>query len=135
MVLVQSFLPADFPARIAICQWLLHILVHTPQLLVLILSTDEANFSRIAIRSLHNKHISTEENQHEIFEDRFQKQSSLNVWVGIVGNWQLHYLMTVFISRRLAGELYRNFLKQLFDAPSHFSVVAREFLTGTYGDC
>lgn len=148
---VQALLPADFPPRIEFCQWLLHTLVLIPQLLSVILFTDEANFSRNAIRNFHNNHVWAEENPHEILEDRFQHQFSLNVWVGIVGDWLIG---PVFLPARLTGEVYRNFLEHTLPefledvplatrnemwfmhdgAPAHFSIVARHFLTTTYGD-
>ncbi|KAJ8936957.1 hypothetical protein NQ318_015618, partial [Aromia moschata] len=40
---------------------------------------------RNGIKNFHNNHLWCDENPHEIFEDRFQHQFSLNVWIGIVG--------------------------------------------------
>lgn len=148
---VQALIPTDFPPRIAFCQWLLTTLVQIPQLLTLILFTDEANFSRNAIRNFHNNHVWADENPHEVIEDRFQHQFSLNVWVGIVGDCLIG---PIFLPERLTGDVYRNFLEQTLPlfledvplairhamwfmhdgAPAHFSLVAREFLTLTYGD-
>ncbi|KMQ92230.1 hypothetical protein RF55_7819 [Lasius niger] len=101
--------------------------------------------------NFHNKHSWAEENPHEVCEDRFQHQFSLNVWVGIVGDWLIG---PVFLPRRLTAEAYRNFLEHSLPAlleeiplatrnviwfmhdgaPEHFSVVAREFLNATYPD-
>lgn len=92
-----------------------------------------------------------DENPHEICEDRFQHQFSLNVWVGIVGGYLTG---PVFLPARLTREMYRNFLEETLPeflqdvplatriamwfmhdrAPPHFSLVARDFLTATYGD-
>ena len=148
---VQALLPADFAPRIAFCQWILHTLVAIPQLLTLILFTDEASFSRNAIRNFHNSHVWADENPHEVCEDRFQHQFSLNIWVGIVGDCLIG---PIILPARLTGEVYRNFLEETLPqsledvplatrramwfmhdgAPAHFSVVARQFLTATYGD-
>lgn len=148
---VQALLPTDFPPRIAFCQWLLQKMVQIPQFLMLILFTDEANFSRNAIRNFHNNHVWCDENPHEIVEDRFQHQFSLNVWLGIVGDCLIG---PVFLPGRLTGEVYRNFLENTLPgfledvplairdamwymhdgAPAHFSQVARDFLTQAYGN-
>jgi len=148
---VQALLPDDFLPRITFCQWVLHTLVRIPQLLTLILFTDEANFSRDAIMNFHNNHVWAEDNHHVVHEGRFQHQFSLNVWVGIIGDVLIG---PVFLPARLTGEVYRNFLEQTLPplledvplatrhamwfmhdgAPAHFSVLARQFLTATYGD-
>ena len=148
---VQALLPTDFPPRIEFCQWLLQKMVEIPQLLMLILFTDEASFSRNAIRNYHNNHLWCDENPHAIFEDRFQHQFSLNVWIGIVADCLIG---PVFLPARLTGEIYRHFLEHTLPgflenvplalrhamwfmhdgAPAHFSRVAREFLTQTYGN-
>ncbi|EFN63884.1 hypothetical protein EAG_08086, partial [Camponotus floridanus] len=106
---VQALLPNDFHVRIAFCQWFLQTLVQIPQLLSLILFTDEASFSRNAIRNFHNNHVWAEENPHEVCEDRFQHQFSLNVWIGIVGDWLIG---PIFLPERLTGTVYRNFLEE-----------------------
>lgn len=148
---VQALLPADFPPRIALCQWILQTLLLIPQFLTQIMFTDEASFSRNAIRNFHNNHVWADENPHEVLEDRFQHQFSLNVWLGIVGEYLIG---PVFLPARLTGEVYRNFLEETLPdflddvplatriamwfmhdgAPPHFSLVARHFLTATYGD-
>lgn len=148
---VQALLPDDFLPRIAFCEWLLYKMIQIPQLLMLILFTDEASFSRNAIRNFHNNHLWCDENPHAIFEDRFQHQFSINVWIGIVGDCLIG---PVFLPGRLTGEVYRNFLEHTLPgfleevplairnamwfmhdgAPAHFSRVAREFLTQTYGN-
>lgn len=146
---VQALLPDDYFSRITFCQCFLQKLAEIPQLLKLILFTDEANFSRDAIRNFHNNHVWAKENPHEIREDRFQHQFSLNVWVGIVGDFLIG---PVFIPERLTGNVYCNFLKHTLPdlledvplatrnamwfmhdgAPAHFSRIARELLSKIY---
>lgn len=148
---VQALLDRDFSPRIAFCQWLQQSISKNSQLLSLILFTDEASFSKNAIMNFHNNHVWAEENPHEICEDRFQYQFSLNVWVGIVGDFLIG---PVILPGTLTAEVYRNFLDdrlpELLEdiplamrkvmwfmhdgAPAHFSRVARESLNATYHD-
>jgi len=84
---VQALLPRDFPLRINFCQWFLQKIAENPLFDAEILFTDEANFSRNAIRNFHNNHFWSEENPHAIMETHHQEQFSVNVWAGIVGNY------------------------------------------------
>lgn len=147
---VQALLPADFPQRVVYCAWLLQQLVVSPIFLFRILFTDEACFSRNSIMNFHNNHLWCEENPHAIVENNYQHQFSVNIWVGIVGDFLIG---PHFLPPRLNGQEYRHFLEfvlpELLEevplagreamwfmhdgAPPHFSIVAREFLDATYG--
>lgn len=146
---VQALLPDDFPRRVALCRWMQESIGHNPRFLAQILFTDEANFSRDAIMNFHNNHIWIDENPHAVSESRHQHQFSLNVWVGIVGDFLIG---PFFLPGRLTGEIYRRFLEEdlptlleevpiqlrqqmLFmhdGAPAHFSLVARQYLDVAY---
>lgn len=148
---VQALLPRDFPLRINFCRWFLQCLIQNPLFQNQILFTDEASFSRNAIRNFHNNHLWSEENPHAIQESHFQEQFSLNVWAGILGDYLIG---PFFLPGRLNGERYRHFLEEdlpilLADvphrlrnemwfmhdgAPAHFSIQAREFLDRTFNN-
>lgn len=148
---VQTLLPRDFPSRLNFCRWFLDKIRQNAYFDTEIMFTDEANFSRTAIRNFHNNHYWAEENPHLIEESHHQNQFSLNVWIGIIGN----YLIGPFIlPNRLNGPAYRQFLEEelpllledvpllvrnrmwfMHDgAPAHFSVEAREFLNNTFNN-
>jgi hypothetical protein len=84
---VQALLPRDFHPRLMFCRWLIHTMAHNNNFLPNILFTDEANFSRDAIMNFHNDHFWADENPHVIRESHFQQQFSLNVWIGIIGDY------------------------------------------------
>lgn len=146
---VQALLPRDFPQRIVFSQWLLNVLALNPQFLTSILFTDEANFSREAIRNFHNNHVWAEDNPHAMVVCNFQNQFSLNVWVGVVGDCLIG---PYFLPARLNGQEYLNFLEEhLVDlledvpidvrlhmwlmhdgAPAHFSLLVRQHLDMVY---
>ena len=146
---VQALLPADFPQRLAMCQWFQHKITQNPRFLESVLFTDEANFSREAIINFHNNHVWAEENPHTIVQGNYQQKFSLNVWAGIVGNYLIG---PYFLPDRLTGQSYRHFLEEelpmlledvpyqirnemwfLHDGcPAHFSLLAREFLNQEY---
>lgn len=148
---VQSLLPRDFPLRINFCQWFLEMVAQNPLFDSEIMFTDEANFSRNAIRNFHNNHIWAEENPHAIVECNHQQQFSVNVWAAILGNYLIG---PFFLPARLNGHTYRRFLEEnlpilleevpivirdrmwlLHDgAPAHFSVEARNYLNRRFNN-
>jgi hypothetical protein len=148
---VQALLPRDFPQRLTFCRWILQKIAQNPQYIAEVLFTDEANFSRNAIMNFHNKHLWCDENPHVIIETHFQYQFSLNVWVGIVGDFLIG---PVFLPMKLDGASYRRFLEDelpllledvplmlrnrmwfMHDgAPAHFSLAARQFLNRTFAN-
>ena len=84
---VRVLLLRDFPPGEHFCQWVLQRAAENPQFLSQVLWTDEANCSRNAIQNFHNNHVWAEANPHAITEDHYQHQFSLNVWVGIIGDF------------------------------------------------
>lgn len=99
--------------------------------------------------NFHNNHLWAEENPHGIVETHFQKQFSLNVWVGIIDE---HLIVPFFLPGRLDGHSYRHFLEHelhllLEDVPlllrnrmwymhngasAHFSLLARQYSHEAY---
>lgn len=148
---VQALLPRDFPLRVNFCRWFLERIAHNPLFDREIMFTDEANFSRNAIRNFHNNHIWADENPHAVVEFNHQEQFSVNVWVGIVDNYLIG---PFFLPERLNGHNYRRFLEEdlpilleevpilirnrmwfMHDgAPAHFSVTAREYLNHAFNN-
>lgn len=146
---VQALLPRDFPLRTNFCQWFLRKLAVDPLFGSKILFTDESAFSKNSIRNFHNKHFWAEENPHKIKETHYQDQFSVNVWIGIIGDYLIG---PFFLPERLNGESYRRFLEDILPilledvpiftrsvmwfmhdgAPAHFSVQARNYLNQNY---
>jgi hypothetical protein len=93
---VQHLKPED-PRRIAFCQWLLQKIDEEPNFLSIILTTDEAGFTRDGVFNSHNTHIWSEENPHKIRERGFQQRFSINVWAGKIANRLIrpHVLETI----------------------------------------
>jgi hypothetical protein len=54
---VQHLKPEDPPRRIAFCQWLLQKIDEEPNFLSIVLTTDEAGFTRDGVFNSHNTHI------------------------------------------------------------------------------
>jgi hypothetical protein len=79
-----------------------------PNFLSIVLTTDEAGFTRDGVFNAHNTHIWSEENLHQIRERGFQQRFSINMWAGIIGNRLigLHVLPP-----HLNGEEYLIFLQ------------------------
>lgn len=91
---LQALISLDFSSTYCVLSMFLQTLVQIPELLALILSTDEAKFLK-KLKNVHNNHVWTEENPHEVREDRFQHLFSLNVWwVGILDGWLLYFFST-----------------------------------------
>jgi hypothetical protein len=61
---VQHLKPEDPPRRIAFCQWLLQKIDEEPNFLSIVLTRDEAGFTRDGVFNSHNTHIWSEENPH-----------------------------------------------------------------------
>jgi hypothetical protein len=61
---VQHLKPEGPPRRIAFCQWLLQKIDEEHNFLSIVLTTDEAGFTRDGVFNSHNTHIWSEENPH-----------------------------------------------------------------------
>jgi hypothetical protein len=107
---VQDLKPEDPPRRIAFCQWRLQKIDEEPNFLSIVLTTDEAEFTRDGVFNSHNTHIWSEENPHQIRERGFQQRFSINVWAGtsIIGN---RLIRPHILPPHLNGEGYLNFLQ------------------------
>ena len=57
-----------------------------PELLSVILFTDEASFTRDGINNARNVHTWSHENPHETRVTNFQRRFSVNVWCDLLGN-------------------------------------------------
>lgn len=148
---VQALLPRDFPLRVALCRFIQNKLVQNPRFLSQVLFTDEACFSRNSIINFHNNHVWADNNPHAVIENHFQEQFSVNVWIGVIGDFLIG---PHFLPGRLTGEQYRQFIEHVLPelledvpleqrrsmwfmhdgAPPHFSLVARQYLDENYTD-
>ena len=72
--------PGDSAVRLEFCRWLYTIC----QLLPLILSTDEATFTRNGIDNTRNSHRWSHENPRGTVETNFQSRFSISVWCGMI---------------------------------------------------
>lgn len=146
---VQELLPPDFGSRMHFSQTLQEFVAADPAFHTKILFTDEARFTRRGITNLHNNHVYAEENPHAVQERHFQREFSINVWMGIIDN---HLIGPFRLPDRLDGESYLNFLREnmpllvedlplilrrdmffMHDgAPPHFARHVREFLNQHY---
>ena len=76
---VQHLEPSDHAQRFDLCQW---ITAH-PELLSVILFTDEASYTRDGINNSRNVHTLSHENPHETRVINFQRRFSVHVWCGV----------------------------------------------------
>ena len=65
---------------------LYHWIKAYPELLSVILFTDEAFFTRDGINNSRNLHTWSDDNPHETSITNFQRRFSVNVWCGVLGN-------------------------------------------------
>jgi len=101
---VQHLEPGDHDQRMDLCRW---ITAH-PELLSVILFTDEASFTQDGINNSWNVHMWSHENPHETHVTNFQRRFSVNVWCGVLGN----RLIGPFVfHNNLTGNTYEAFLR------------------------
>jgi len=102
--MVQHLEPGDHAQRFDLCQW---ITAH-PELLNVILFTDEASFTQDDINNSRNVHTWSDENPHETRVTHFQRRFSVNLWCGVLGN----RLIGPFVfDNNLTGNTYEAFLR------------------------
>jgi len=102
--MVQHLEPGDHAQRFDLCQW---ITAH-PELLSVILFTDEASFTWDSINNSRNVHTWSDENPHETRLTHFQRRFLVNVWCGVLGN----KLIGPFVfDNNLMGNTYEAFLR------------------------
>jgi len=101
---VHHLEPGDHAQRMDLCHW---VTAH-PELLSLILFTDEASFTRDGIDNLRNVHTWSHRNPHATCVTHFQRGFSVNVWYGVLGN----RLIGPFVfDNNLTGNTYEAFLR------------------------
>jgi len=101
---VQHQEPGDPARHMHFCHW---ITAH-PQLLSVILFTDEASFTWDGINNTRNLHTWSHDNPHETRVTHFQRRFSVNVWYGVLGN----KLIGPFVfDNNLTGNTYEVFLR------------------------
>lgn len=143
---VQDLLPADLPARIQFCRFILDQQNECPMFLNNILFTDEATFTRRGVFNFPNKHVWENENPHLVVERHIQHEFKVKLaWSGIIGNHFLGpYELPPNLSRDSYLHLLQNGLRDLLDnlplnlrqnmyfmqdgAPAHFSRQVRNYL-------
>jgi len=79
---VQHLEPGDHAQRMNLCHW---IKVH-PELLSVILFSDEASFTRDGVNNLRTVHKWSHDNPNETSVTNFQMRFTVNVWCGVLGN-------------------------------------------------
>jgi len=100
---VQHLEPGDHAQHMDLCRWK----PAHPELLSVILFTDEASFTRDGINNSRNVHKWSQENPHETRVTIFQRRFSVNVWRGLLGN----RLIGPFVfHNNLTGNTYEAFL-------------------------
>jgi len=101
---VQHLEPGDHPQRMDLC----HCIKAHPELLNVILFSDEASFTRDGVNNLRNVHTWSHDNPHETRVTNFQKRFTVNVWCGVLGN----KLIGPFVfDNNLTGNAYEVFLR------------------------
>lgn len=146
---VQALEEGDFFPRQQFCNWLEVKCAEVNHFETLILFTDEAGFTRNGIFNFHNNHMWADENPHTFVQRSHQRQFTLNVWGGIIGNYVLG---PIFLPQPLNGINYTEFLQNelpnlcedlpldirrdmwfMHDgAPPHFSLIARQQLNNIF---
>jgi len=100
---VQHLQPGDPAQRMDLRQW---IIAH-PQLLSVILFTDEASFTRECVNNSRNVRTWYHGSPHETSVTKFQRRFSVNVWCGLLGN----KLIGPFVFDNLTENTYEVFLR------------------------
>jgi len=142
---VQHLEPGDHAQRMDFCHW---IKAH-PELLSVILFSNEASFTRDGVNNLRNVHTWSHDNPHETSVTNFQRRFSVNVWCGVLGN----KLIGPFVfDNNLTGNTYEAFLRnelpgllediplmirsQMYfqhdGAPPHYTRHARDYLNESF---
>lgn len=105
----QELHGTDFDNRVRFCQWFLHQIGNNNSFLQNVLFTDEATFNNRGHVNLKNMHYWAQDNPHWLREVEYQRQWSVNVWCGILGN---KIIGPYFIDGALTGQKYSTFLTE-----------------------
>lgn len=106
----QSLLPGDQERRIGFCQWLINMLNGNPNILRLILWSDESNFSNRGMFNRKNQHYWSRDNPMRHHPCNPQRRFSINVWCGLIGST---IVGPVFYEGTLTGERYVELLRNV----------------------
>ena len=79
-----------------------------PELLGVILFTDEATFTRDSVNNSRNVHTWSQDNPHETIVTNFQRRFSVNVWCGVIDN---RLIVPFVFDNNLTGDTYKAFLR------------------------
>jgi len=101
---VQHLEPRDPAQRMDLCRW---ITAH-PELLSVILYTDEASFTRDGINNSRNSHMWSHDNPHGTSVTKFPKRFSVKIRCGLLGNKMIG--PSVF-DNNSTGNVYEIFLR------------------------
>lgn len=141
----------DPAARLIFCRDMLQKVDDDNGFFSKILFTDESHFSRNGMFNIHNEHRWAVDNPHALQRVHHQRQFSLNLWAGILGD---HLLGPVRIPNRFNGENYLEFLNNELQillealplnvvngmwymqdgAPPHYARTVRDWLNQAYPD-
>jgi len=79
---VQHLEPGDHAQHMDLCRWMK---AH-PEMLSVILFSDEASFTPDGVNNLGNVHMWSHDNSHETSVGTFQRRFTVNVWCCVLGN-------------------------------------------------
>jgi len=79
-----------------------------PELLSVILFSDEASFTRDGVNNLRNVHTWSHDNPHETSVTNFQRRFTVNVWCGVHGS---KLIGSFVFDNNLTGNAYVIFLR------------------------
>jgi len=101
---LQHLETGDHAQRMDLC----HCVKAHPELLSVILFTDNASFTGDGINNLRNVRTWSHDNPHATCVNQFQRRFSMNVWYGVLGNG----LIGPFVfDNNLTGNTYEAFLR------------------------
>jgi len=101
---VQHLEPGDHAQPMDLCHW---IKAH-PELLSVILFSDEESFTRDSVNNLRNVLTLSHDNSHETNVTNFQRIFTVNVWWGVLGN---KFIGPFVFDNNLTGNAYEIFLR------------------------
>ena len=79
---VQHLEPGDHAQRMYMCHWIKAY----PELLSVILFSDETSFTRDGVNNSRNVHALSHNNLHVTSVPNFHRRFTVNVWCGVLGN-------------------------------------------------
>lgn len=148
---VQALHPGDAERRIQFCRIINQKLEQDHRFLHKILWSDESCFTRRGMVNFHNLRVWSTQHPHEVRPRNFQREFSVNVWMGIVGN---NVLGPFLLPHRLNGQYFLEFLQenhaeflenvplnvrnqlyfQLDGCPAHYFAPVLNWLNTNYGE-